>query len=353
MSIQKSGWYEVFEICSSGLEEIESIVEEGTYLVTGASGNIAKYIVAFLLKKSNVKVIAVCHDEIRGKDVFSEFVNSPNLRIMEQDITVKWTLEEKVDFIIHAAGICSNYICRMRPIEVLNTNIVGTNNVLELGMRLKVKKFLFISSASVYGRLGETIGGFAENYRGCLDFTNIANVYAVSKRAGEALCIACKQQMPVIIVRPFHIIEPMMMLEKSNVLGGFYSSLLANYKILLNTDGKQERNFIWIMDLVKIIFIILNKFEDGEYNIGNPYGTLSMFEMASLMKEKMTEIFPDMKNAEVAVCSKFLAKESNMIDLVPDLSKMLEICKSYNIDFLDPEQAMLLCIKQISKLENI
>lgn len=202
--------------------------------------------------------------------MFADFLDSPNLEVIEWDVSLEWKCKIKIDFIIHAAGICSNFICKNNPEKVLDTNIIGTANILKLAKQLNVKKFLYFSSAAVYGKqLDGNTEILTEDGIGILEFDNIANVYAVSKQAGEALCAVYSNQynLPIIIVRPFHIIEPMMMMDDSSMLGGFYKSILQNREIIINTGGKQKRNFIWIMDLIEIIFLILKKVKLGKNTI--------------------------------------------------------------------------------------
>ena len=333
-------------------ESISDEIEGGTYLVTGATGNIAKYIILLLLKKSNVKVLAVCHNKMKGESLFAKFIDNPNLEIIEHDISKKWKFKTQIDFIIHAAGICNNDVCRTNPIQVLNINTIGTNNILELAAELKVKKFLFFSSAAVYGTpIDNNIGILKENSIGFLDFSNLANIYAVSKRSCEALCLAYGNQynLPVIIVRPFHIIEPMMMLEKSSMLGGFYESLLQNGEIVIKTGGTQKRNFIWIMNLIEIIFLLFRRGRAGEiYNIGNPNGTTSVFEMAHLIKKQMIA-YCGMSDVRVIVKHENSKKSSNMVDMVPDLLNIMPICKEYNVNFMNLEQAIATNMHLIEK----
>lgn len=310
-------------------------VLSGTYLVTGATGTIAEYIIKILMNLDDVKVIAVCHDKRKGFTLFQDYLGD-NLIIAQADITEEIPDDfGQVDYVIHAAGICSNIICKEFPQEVINVNVCGTYNVLEYAKRNSIKKTLFFSSASVYGNLSSQI--YREEECGEIDFLNTQNVYGLSKRMGETLCAAYKNWFPVVIVRPFHIIAPRIMADNSSMLGEFYEKIISGNTIELNTNSEGvKRNFTWIGDMVSMILELMSCGE-GVYNVGNPYGTITVNDMADIMM-KITG-----KNCTLKRKKSDSIKGSNFHDMTPDLGKVSRLIRCDQC--MNIEDALEICIK--------
>lgn len=310
-------------------------VLSGTYLVTGATGTIAEYIIKILLKLDDVKVIAVCHDKRKGHTLFQDYL-SDNLIITQADVT-----EEipdnfgQVDYVIHAAGICSNMICKEFPQEVINVNVCGTYNVLEYARRNNIKKFLFFSSASVYGNLSSQI--YREEECGEIDFLNTQNVYGLSKRMGETLCVTYKNCFPIVIVRPFHIIAPRIMADNSSMLGEFYEKIISGNTIELNANGEGlKRNFTWIGDMARM-FLELMSCGEGVYNVGNPYGTITVNDMADRMMKIIGKKCTLKRKKSESI------KASNLHNMTPDLEKISKLIRCDQC--MNIEDALEICIK--------
>ena len=298
------------------LEHIGQVVKEnyekvcrGRYLITGATGNIAEYIIRLLLNIEGVEIVAMCHSIEKGNIVYSDLIGSSRLRLVQHDVLCEVNEEYGlIDYVIHTAGICNNYICKQSPEKVIETNISGTKNILEYAKRSGVKKFCFISSASVYGSLSSDL--YCEYEQGLIDFGNVNNAYAYSKRIGELLCHMYEEYFPVVIVRPFHIIESGMIKEKSSMLGSFFNRASCNKDIIINR---------------------------GVYNIGNPNGTEDVLSMAKIVRDTVN------KSVNIKCNNEWSAKPSNNIDMVPNLNRLKAFIEDYQ--FFDVAEAIKICIE--------
>ncbi|MCB0538255.1 MAG: GDP-mannose 4,6-dehydratase [Bacteroidetes bacterium] len=128
-------------------------------LVTGCAGFIGSNLSEFLLEK-NFNVIGIDNfDNFYDRNVkeknLQNFLRHKNFNFFELDITEKEKLfisiPAKVDLIIHLAAKAGVLPSLKNPQEYIDTNIKGTNNLLELAVEKNIKKFIFASSSSVYG----------------------------------------------------------------------------------------------------------------------------------------------------------------------------------------------------------
>ena len=283
-------------------DDINSIISEDlpwreldgkTVIVTGANGFIPTYIVRVLIALKNTKVIAIVRNKNKAETKFSDLLDNPNFNIVVQDINFPFTINEKIDYIIHGASQASPKYYGVDPVGTLKTNSLGTAYLLDIGVKHQIKKFLFISSGEVYGQVDETVSELIETYNGNIDCTNIRSCYGESKRMGENMCVCYSHQygIPVNMVRLSHVYGWGFDLNDGRVIPDFVSNVINNQNIVLNSDGSAKRSFCYITDLIRALFYVLFKGEDkNAYNIASEKET-SILELANMM----TNIYPEKK----------------------------------------------------------
>ena len=77
---------------------------EKTIMITGSSGLIGSNLVKSLLKNNNTKVIAVGRNIKKLNNIFYKYKNNSNLILLEHDICSPIKVNEKIDYVFHAAG---------------------------------------------------------------------------------------------------------------------------------------------------------------------------------------------------------------------------------------------------------
>ena len=158
--------------------------------------------------------------------------------------------------------------------------------MLEFASRSNCKRFLFISSAAVYGdRLNQ---GCDESTSGSGNPLDLRSCYEESKRLGENLVVSYGHQFNVntVIVRPYHVYGPLMALGDGRVVSDFVENAVRREKIRIRGDGRATRTLLYIDDFVSGIMKILEHGARGQaYNLGNPYVELSTLEMASIISK--------------------------------------------------------------------
>ena len=125
------------------------IFDKKIYLVTGGTGSFGSTMVKSLLNKKNVKQIRIfSRDENKQEKLRVEF-NSNKLKFFIGDIRDFNSIKkatEGVDYVFHAAALKQVPSCEFYPMEAVQTNIVGTRNVIEACKYNNVKKAIFLST---------------------------------------------------------------------------------------------------------------------------------------------------------------------------------------------------------------
>jgi len=88
----------------------------------------------------------------------------------------------KLDYIIHMASIATPGIYQEYPVETLDTNLLGTRNMLELAKQKKVKGFLLTSTSEVYGNPEDKNIPTSEDYYGYVNSYGPRAMYDEAKR---------------------------------------------------------------------------------------------------------------------------------------------------------------------------
>lgn len=163
------------------------------------------------------------------------------------------------------------------PDEVINTNIIGFQNILENVISHHIEKFVYASSSSVYGDISSLQKCSEEQI-----VDNQKSPYAVTKRSNELMAQMYSSLYPNIQMsglRFFTVYGPYM--RPDLAIGKFTRKILNNESIEIYGDGTKERDFTYIDDIVRITMTIMNsdkKWNHEIFNIG--YGSsISVNEM--------------------------------------------------------------------------
>ncbi len=257
-------------------------------LITGGAGFIGSHLAEKLLETRNT--IAVIDNLSTGDFAnIKHLADNPNFSYTIDSILNKDALEKlvkKSDQIYHlAAAVGVKYIID-NPLLSLQTNIVGTENILELANKYK-KKVLVSSTSEIYGKNNNV--PFKEEDDRLLGSTHITRwSYSASKAIDEFLALAYfrEKKLPVVIVRCFNTVGPRQTGQYGMVVPKFVKSALLNHPLTVYGDGKQTRCFAYVYDVVNgMIKLMSEKKAEGEiFNIGNDE-EISIEELAHKIKK--------------------------------------------------------------------
>ena len=164
---------------------------------------------------------------------------------------------------------------------------LGTKQVLSLGLKSKLRGFLYFSSSEIYGDPDPEHVPTPESYRGNISCLGPRACYDESKRLGETICAVFHEAhgVPTKIVRPFNVYGPGMGEQDYRVLPNFASRIIGGRPLHVYGSGKQTRTFCYVTDaLVGFVKVLLNGSPGQAYNIGTPSPELSMLELAKMLE---------------------------------------------------------------------
>jgi len=215
-------------------------------------------------------IFALARNRKKANKKFAQFVSRKDFQVIIADVSEPVQLHEKISIIIHAASQASPRYYGIDPVGTLKANTLGTANMLDLAKNCGAKRFLYISSGEVYGVLDGSLNVITESYTGNVDITNVRSCYAESKRMGETMCVCWSHQyrFHVNMLRLSHTYGPGIGLDDGRVFGDFVKNGIHNEDIVLNSDGKTKRRFVYITDMIAGLFRVLFYGENGHaFNI--------------------------------------------------------------------------------------
>ncbi|MEK7714142.1 MAG: dTDP-glucose 4,6-dehydratase [candidate division NC10 bacterium] len=236
-------------------------------LVTGGSGFIGSNFIRHILATHS-------DDSVVNLDKLTYAGNPANLKDVERDpryafvhgdicdATLVRDVTKGVDAVINFAA--STHVDRslMEPDEFLKTDVFGVFTLLEAVKDLKIPRLLHISTDEVYGSVER--GSSRES-----DPLRPSNPYSASKAGGDLLALAYwhTHQVPVVITRSSNNFGPYQYPEK--VVPLFITNALEDKPVPLYGDGRNVRDWLYVLDNCTAIDLVLRRGKDGQvYNIG-------------------------------------------------------------------------------------
>lgn len=247
-------------------------------LITGGAGFIGSHLTEKLAEK--YEVIALDNFYSGKKENIEEY----NVEIVKGSVLneklIKKIFLKKIDYVYHLASQISVVYSLKNPIFDAMTNIIGTINLLRNAK--KVKKFIYFSTAAVYG-IPEYLP-IDEKH----PLNPISN-YGISKMSSEFYCK--NFGIPFVILRPFNVYG----IRQSNEYAGVISKFIGNAKkgipLKIFGDGNQYRDFIHISDVVEVAEKIKEK--EGLFNVGTGKKTTinELAKIVSRFKKKIEIVY--------------------------------------------------------------
>ena len=260
-----------------------SQLEGSNILITGATGLIGGSLVDVLMN-ARCQVYALGRNEERAKKRFADYWNSDSFHFIKGDVTKPLSCNINFDYIIHAASNASPNFFKEKPVEVITSNIIGTQNLMEYGLSHGMKRMLFVSSGEIYG---EGSGKeFVETDSGYVDCATPRACYPSSKRAAETLCVsyAAEYGVDVVIARPCHTYGPFFSESDNRVYAQFIRNVLQGEDIVLKSKGEQHRSWLYVVDCVGALLTILCQGKCCEaYNVADEKSEISIRDLAELI----------------------------------------------------------------------
>ncbi len=308
-------------------------------LITGGAGFIGSHLAEALLKKGDDVYVIDNLSTGTIKNV-EHLLSNKKFHIAIETIlneTVMDRLVSECDIIYHLAAAVGVDLIISKPVEVIQTNILGTDIVLKLANRY-IKKVVIISTSEIYGKSNKV--PFKENDDRVLGPTTKNRwSYSSSKAIDEFLSLAYYKEkaLKVVIIRLFNTVGPRQTGRYGMVIPRFVNQALKGEPISVYGSGSQVRCFCYVADVINGIVSLANENKAiGEiFNLGND-SPITILELAQKVKEKTNSqsniIFVPYKEAyeegfeDMAIRVPDLTKAKKLIGYSPryDLDNILD-----------------------------
>ena len=308
-------------------------------LITGSAGFIGFSFCKYLLENKKIKIIGVdnlnnYYDPKLKKERLKILKKYNNFKFYKIDICSRKKIKNlfktnKFDFVFHFAAQAGVRYSINHPKEYIDTNVLGFFNIIENCSNYNVKRLFYASSSSIYG----------ENKNFPLDEKEIVkpkNIYALSKKINEDISLIFNKyyKLKSTGLRFFTVYgewgRPDMMLLK------FIESFYQKKIFYLYNFGKHSRDFTYIGDVVKILYLLLNKHRSlGNNDIFNICSNKSIDLDKIIFFFKKNNIIPKIKKISI-----------QKADIIKTHGDNRKLCKTINYKkFSDWKISLLKLIK--------
>ncbi len=228
------------------------------FLITGGAGFIGSHLAETLLERGDQ--VTVIDNLSTGRfDNIAHLKDHPRFHFAIDTITNEVVMDRLVsecDIIVHLAAAVGVRLIVEKPVHTIETNVMGTEAVLQAARRYKVK-VLLASTSEVYGK-GNKVP-FKEDDDVVLGPTTRSRwSYAATKMVDEFLGLAYynEKNLPVVIFRLFNTVGPRQIGHYGMVIPRFVQQALDGKLLTVYSDGKMTRCFMHVHDAVKAIIAL-------------------------------------------------------------------------------------------------
>jgi UDP-glucose 4-epimerase len=251
-------------------------------LVTGGAGFIGSHLAEELMKKGHS--VTILDNFYTGNHQYHKTLTD-KISCLKASVLDKELIDVLVDnhdVVFHLAAILGVKSTMDKSVELVETNIDGTRNILKAAKKYG-KKVVFASTSEVYGKGMPPFAEASDRLYGSTD--KLRWCYAVSKTLEETLCLGYGLQgVPVTVVRYFNIYGPRAKEGPyAGVIPRFISAALKGEPLQVYGDGTQTRCFTYISDAVEATIRAMDQQVNNQIiNIGST-NEMSIIELAKVI----------------------------------------------------------------------
>ncbi|MDC0152623.1 polysaccharide biosynthesis protein [bacterium] len=216
-----------------------------TLLITGGTGSFGNAVVKRFLSTDIKQIRIFSRDEKKQDDMRKKYKENPKLKFYIGDVRSVSSITDAmrdVDFVFHAAALKQVPSCEFYPMQAVETNILGAENVINAAINSKVKKVILLSTdKAVYP----------------------INAMGVSKAMMEKIAVAKSRNIPsdkIIIACTRY---GNVMASRGSVIPLFIDQIINNIPITI-TDPKMTRFMMSLEEAVELVLFAFNNAKSGD-----------------------------------------------------------------------------------------
>lgn len=247
-------------------------------LITGGAGFIGSHLVSYLVSQGNE--VVVLDNLLRGNKIEPSIFEQ--ITFVEGDVkdaALVNELSKGCQHIYHLAAILGVDIVADNPVETMDTEVIGTRNVVNAALKNNVKKVIYASTSGVYGHTA-----IEKSVDEDL-MIDPRTSYAMAKRYNEIYLKAVYEEkgLESISLRFFNVYGARQ--DQRMVIPRFFEQAKNNEPITVFGTGKQTRDFTNVNETVKAAVLLAEKSRGSEiYNIANET-EMTIYELAHFIKD--------------------------------------------------------------------
>ena len=260
-----------------------------TILITGSKGLVGTTLVKWILLQNEIKDINTrIIGSTRSPENIPEYIEE-NDNIKYCEYGTELSLNEHIDYIVHAASPTGNQYHMRHPVETFRANVDGMEKMLELAKKNSGSSLIYISSEEIYGLPSDDSPAMAEDMVGAIDSLNLRNCYPLGKKASEFLCHASAEEygLDVKIIRPTVIHGLFQRYEEPRVVNELLRCIIESKDLIMKSDGLTKKCMMYSLDAASAIFTVLFNGKRGEaYNASNVETFITVKDLANYLFQK-------------------------------------------------------------------
>lgn len=261
-------------------------IRNAKIVITGGAGFIGTRLAALLCEHNQVVLYDNLHNNALANTLL---LDKPNVSLIKGDILdfahLKQSIGNDVNYIIHCAAIAGVDTVIKNPMLTIEVNIQGVLNIFKIAQALpNLKRIIDFSTSEVYGQHAYNVDEFLISPS--VSVGEARWTYAISKLAGEFIAHAhhIQNHVPAVTVRPFNVYGPNQV--GVGAIHHFVVNAIQNKPLVIHDDGAQIRSWCYVDDFIHgVLLTLTSEIAIGKsYNIGNPRSTVTVYNLAQMIK---------------------------------------------------------------------
>lgn len=298
----------------------------GAVLITGGAGFIGSQLAQRYADSRPVVLFDLDFDAAKPIG-YTDVLDHEQVSVVTGDVRdadAFTTAMKGVSVVIHAAAIVGVHNVRMSARKTIETNLLGTVNLLHACVDSPdLERLVYFSTSEVFGGSSFRVAESRNTSIGSVDEARWS--YSIAKLAGEHLVAAYHREldMPAVTVRPFNVFGPRR--TGDHAMLRFIDAALRDDPLVVHGDGTQLRAWCYIDDFIDGVVAAATEPEaiGNHFNLGNSRNTLTIYELAkrviAITGSRSSIVFDDVDHPDIDIRVPSTKKAEEVLGFSPSV----------------------------------